>query len=308
METFAVLPEIAVKAYLEGCRIQEIPFHYHPRSTGVSKARIAAFGLEYARLLYRLWVYRNAIRHADYDSRAFFSRIPLQRWWQRRRYEIVCDLVGESLSVLDAGCGSSQILRGLPQAVGMDIQMNKLLFMRAPGKLLLRGSLLEIPVADGAFDTVICSQAIEHVPGPERVLDELARCIAPGGALVLGTVDYGSWRWPLIERLYRFARPGGYADEHVTHFTRASLVEGLERRGLAVEAVRFIAGAEIIVKARKPGRLERPGSMVTARMLEGLLACPKDRAALARADAGYVCTACGRTFPVLRNIPDFVSP
>jgi hypothetical protein len=136
----------------------------------------------------------------------------------------------------------------------------------------------------------------------------LVRCIAPGGVLVLGTVDYGRWQWPLIERIYRRVRPGGYADQHVTRYTRAALTEALVSRGMVLEAVRYIAASEIVVKARKPGRLDRPRSMVTPRVLEGLLACPKDRSALTRSESGYVCATCNRTFPLVRTIPDFVRP
>jgi hypothetical protein len=44
--------------------------------------------------------------------------------------------------------------------------------------------------------------------------------------------------------------PGGYADEHVTHFTEKSLRAALERAGFVVEAVGWILGGEMIMKAR----------------------------------------------------------
>lgn len=49
-----------------------------------------------------------------------------------------------------------------------------------------------LPFADGAFDTIILSDVLEHVPSPERLWGELARLLAPGGhALVNVPFLYG---------------------------------------------------------------------------------------------------------------------
>ena len=41
--------------------------------------------------------------------------------------------------------------------------------------------LADIPVPDGSFDLVFCSQTLEHVTDPVRVLKELRRVLKPGG-------------------------------------------------------------------------------------------------------------------------------
>ena len=307
MESFAFLQEILLKAYMRGYRILEIPFHYRPRSDGASKARIIAFGLQYLRLTGRMWALRNSVDSADYDTRAFYGRIPLQRWWQRRRYEIIMEMVGNSLAVLDVGCGSGQLLNGLPQTIGLDPQLNKLLFMRAPGRLLLRGSVFEIPFQDESFETVVCSQVIEHLPKDDRIIEQLVRCIAPGGQLILGTVDYGGWQWPLIEKIYGFVHPGGYAHEHITHYTTEMLMRELTARNLTVESIQYIARAEIIIKARKPGRAAAPAPIVLQAAFDRLLACPQDRSRLEKLADAYVCTRCRRRFPLVNDIPDFLA-
>lgn len=251
-DTYAILQEILVKAYCEGYQIREIPFHYLPRRHGRTHARLLRFARDYLAVLYRLWHLRNSVESADYDNRAFHSRIFLQRYWQRKRYEIILDFIGDRLRVFDAGCGSTQILNGAPQIIGMDIQQRKLRFMRRAGRRLVRGSTFAIPFRDGAFQVVISSQVIEHIPESDAVFTELVRVLEPGGTLILGTPDYGRWQWPLIEKAYALVKPGGYVDEHITHYTLASLTARLEGLGLAIEEYRYILGGELIIKSRKP--------------------------------------------------------
>jgi dolichol-phosphate mannosyltransferase len=62
---FDVLPEITALAYIQGLRVREIPFHYHPRDAGVSKARIVKFLPSYARTLFRCWRARRAVGQGD---------------------------------------------------------------------------------------------------------------------------------------------------------------------------------------------------------------------------------------------------
>jgi glycosyltransferase involved in cell wall biosynthesis len=251
MTSYAILQEILVRAYCFGYAIKEIPLHYFPRLHGKSHARLWKFGKEYLHSLYHLWVLRNSIASADYDTRAFFSRIPMQRFWQRKRYRILRKYIGDSLRVLDTSCGSSQLLNGMPQIVGMDILPGKLRFMRAPGRSLVQASVYDIPFRNDAFEVVVSSQTIEHIRQDEKIFRELARCVEPGGVLIVGTVDYGSWQWPVIEKLYKLFKPQGYADEHISHYTRASLQQCLSEAGMVVEDVSYILGGEIIVKARK---------------------------------------------------------
>ena len=42
-----------------------------------------------------------------------------------------------------------------------------------------------IPMPDGHYDAVLCSEVLEHVPDPAAALKELARLVRPGGQLIL---------------------------------------------------------------------------------------------------------------------------
>lgn len=61
---FVILIEIVLKAHAKGMTVLEIPFHYQPRDSGSSKARVYQFGKDYLRLFYRIWKLRNSGRHS----------------------------------------------------------------------------------------------------------------------------------------------------------------------------------------------------------------------------------------------------
>jgi SAM-dependent methyltransferase len=249
---FDVLQEILVRAYAEGWQVREIPFDYAPRAHGTSHARVVPFGLAYLRSFGLLWRVRNSIMSADYDDRAYNSVIPPQRYWQRQRFRHVTELIAGQGPVLDVGCGSSRIIGALPPgSVALDISLRKLRYARRFGRNTVLASGEALPFGDGSFPCVVCSQVIEHIRRDSPILDELCRVLAPGGRLVLGTPDYDRWEWVAIEKLYGMVIPGGYADEHVTHYTRRGLEEHFRGRGFTLEEARYILNGELILALRK---------------------------------------------------------
>jgi ubiquinone/menaquinone biosynthesis C-methylase UbiE len=260
-----VLIEILARIRAEGWRVKEVPFHYRQRQGGRSHAGIVSFGLAYARTLVRMWALRNSLESADYDDRAFSSRIPLQRFWQRRRYAIVLGMLGHADAVLDVGCGSSKILEALPQAVGLDLNFKPLRFRKQTNRLMVNGDVHRLPFRDEAFGAVICSEMLEHVPFDTRIFTELGRVLRPGGVLVVGTPDYGRWQWPFIEWWYTRLLPGAHGHDHVQRYTEASLRSRLAEFGFEALEAQSIWRAELILKCTKrlsetPSAAWRPAS------------------------------------------------
>lgn len=78
-----------------------------------------------------------------------------------------------------------------------------------------------IPEPDAAFDAILCSEVLEHVPDPTKALDEFARLLKPGGKLIL-TAPFAS--------LVHFA-PYHYC----SGFSRYWYEHHLIRRGFQIE-------------------------------------------------------------------------
>ena len=249
---FDILEEILVKLYLEGFSVEEVPFAYAPRQAGRSHAQLVGFAKSYARTLFSMWRLRNSVFAADYDERAYNSWILPQRYWQRRRYSLIHRLLpDEPGRTLDVGCGSSRIFDDLAHPIGLDIQLKKLRYLRKTGKPLVTGDVNALPFAVGSFDSVVCSQVIEHIPIDPRIFAELARVTREGGTLLLGTPDYGRLSWVVIEWIYGKLMPGAYADEHISHFTRSGLMEILKESGFEPLDYAYVAGSELIIRARR---------------------------------------------------------
>jgi SAM-dependent methyltransferase len=149
------------------------------------------------------------------------------------------------------------ILQSLNYAVGIDILANKLRYMRQYGVPLLRGSITALPIRDASFDCVVCSQVIEHLPADPAIFDELTRVLRPGGLLVLGTPDYDTIGWRTIEPLYGWFAPGGYKDEHITHYTLASLTELAARYGFEIVERAYVLRSELVLAMRKRENVKR---------------------------------------------------
>jgi glycosyltransferase involved in cell wall biosynthesis len=250
-QNFEIQEEILVKAYAKGFSVAEVPFVYFPRGSGSSHARVLRFGIDLFTSAVKLWKIRNSPDSADYEDRAFYSIIPLQRYWQRRRHSIVLLWARGHQRTLDAGCGSSVIVQSLNNVVGMDALFPKLRFLRRYSIPTVQGSVLALPFKDDSFDCLISSEVIEGVAFDDSLFTEMRRVLKAEGTLIIGTPDYASWAWRIIEPIYGSVTAGGDRAEHTTRYTQATLGDILRRHGFDVEATAYVGGSEMIMKCRK---------------------------------------------------------
>jgi SAM-dependent methyltransferase len=125
---------------------------------------------------------RNGIEVSDYygTSEAYFDLTPAGR----TLINSLDPLIREGIRgcVLDAGAGRLTYAPRLRQAAREVISLDR---YRVKDGLNILSDLSELPLAGGSFNSVFCSQVLEHVPDPSQVLSELARILKPGGTLLL---------------------------------------------------------------------------------------------------------------------------
>ena len=104
--------------------------------------------------------------------------------------DLLADLPDDA-RLLDAGCGQGTpvLARADVDAVGLDFSpaQLRLAAANAPAAALARGDMAHLPFADDSFDAVTAFHSLIHVPldDHQRVVDEFARVIRPGGRLLV---------------------------------------------------------------------------------------------------------------------------
>ena len=85
----------------KGYNILGILYYYLPRKMGLSKFKFLTWS--HLNTLLKLWKLKNSLESADYDDQAFNSKIPLQGYWQRKKYHFALDMLERKLPILDIG-------------------------------------------------------------------------------------------------------------------------------------------------------------------------------------------------------------
>lgn len=137
--------------------------------------------------------------------------------------------------VLDVGCAYGYFLDVVEQRwhpselVGVDVTEEAQRRAESAGRAFHRGFFEDVELPEAHFDLVYLGDAFEHVRDPAAVSDKLVRVLAPGGVLVLTTVDFGSPLARLLGRRWRLLSP----PEHLHFWTRASVERMFRERGLS---------------------------------------------------------------------------
>ncbi len=119
--------------------------------------------------------------------------------------ELVC-LVKNSGSIIDLGCGhggSLRIFRKLNEKsllTGIDFSDVVLEYAKKVMKndrrlVLMNGDLNQFNLEKEKYDLVYCSQVLEHLSKPQRLLKQIYRSLTSGGSVVLCTVYKKKWSW-----------------------------------------------------------------------------------------------------------------
>ena len=96
-------------------------------------------------------------------------------------------------SVLEVGCGAGRFTEVMLAAgahvtacdLSLAVEANYANCGAAANYFVCQADARKLPIAPGSFDFVICLGVVQHTPSPEETIAALARCVRPGGMLVL---------------------------------------------------------------------------------------------------------------------------
>jgi 2-polyprenyl-3-methyl-5-hydroxy-6-metoxy-1,4-benzoquinol methylase len=147
-------------------------------------------------------------------------------------------------SILDIGCGEAILTEqwatrlGDRRVVGVDLDDPKLAAhwkhrMRPNLELKTLDVTRGLPYGDGEFDLVCATEVLEHVPGPEQVVAEMARVAS--GHLLVSVPHEPLWRALNLAR-GAYVKDLGNTTGHINHWTKRGFVSMLARHGDVIAA------------------------------------------------------------------------
>lgn len=130
--------------------------------------------------------------------------------------------------LLDVGCGTKpyRSLFTVDAYIGLDIDSEGPL-KRGIADHHYDGK--SFPFADVSFDSILCSQVLEHVFNPDEFLGEIVRVLKPGGKLLL-TVPFV---WDEHEQPYDYAR---YSSFGLSALLEKQCLKVLQHKKLGADA------------------------------------------------------------------------
>ena len=118
---------------------------------------------------------------------------------------------------LDIGAQNGPYGAHFPHRVGLDIR---------PGAgVRIIGDAQALGIRDAAFEVVLCTEVLEHLPEPQKAIDEIFRVLEPGGSLLLTT----RFLFPIHDAPHDYFRFTKYGLRHLLR--RFEIVELREETG-----------------------------------------------------------------------------
>ncbi len=136
-------------------------------------------------------------------AQRLFARTPMARSTRAYEFALTHLNLPPTPWVLDIGTGQGYgaafLSRALPQArvVSIDVKMQCLHWDRlevGPRRpYIVQASAPYMPFAWASMDAILAVMTFHCLPQPQRVLEEAARLLRPGGQLVIADVDGRHW-------------------------------------------------------------------------------------------------------------------
>jgi SAM-dependent methyltransferase len=156
-----------------------------------------------------------------------------------------------SARTLDIGAQNGPYGAFFPNRVALDLR---------PGRgVQILGDAQALGLMDETFDAVLCTEVLEHLPEPQRAIDEIYRVLKPGGTVLLTT----RFLFPIHDAPHDYFRFTKYGLRHLLRrFEVLELNEEADSVGtLAILLQRLGMQADTV-----GGRPFRAGWLIAARL------------------------------------------
>ena len=249
---FGFEPEITAKLAKLPCAIYEVPITYHGRSYKQGKKITWRDGATALWHIVRFSMSRNFVKnqaelcsalvdpppppdHGLLTLEAFEHATAYNQWI----YSRFSGHFGERVLEIGSGIGNlvAEILKNgkVKEVVATDRSLDSLKILRArfkpdPRVTCVSWNLGLAPppeLHEGHFDTILCSNVLEHIDQHKEALSSMARLLAPGGRLLLLVPAHPYLYCKLDENLGHFRR-----------YRRAELTRLLKDAGFEIEQVK----------------------------------------------------------------------
>ncbi|MEO0560841.1 MAG: methionine biosynthesis protein MetW [Chloroflexota bacterium] len=204
-----------------------------------------------------LWTanrYRQAQRLFTYPTTANVGRVDYDAYWDEkfaaydgemgawrtRRAQVFAGMMREGDRVLDLGVGDGALLRYVidhagVEGYGLDISEKAVAFCQSQGLNVQQADVNE-PLDtyfDAPFDYVVLSEIIEHIPDPERLLNDLRPHVRKGIIVSVPNTGFHQHRLRLLFGRFPvqwMVTPG----EHLRYWTHADFLWWADQIGFEV--------------------------------------------------------------------------
>ena len=158
-------------------------------------------------------------------------------WWSNRFNSMLARRYGKKgARLLEVGSGMGHLVGSLEdtfETYGMDlnhwaVKQSKAVLNKTS---LETASAQELPFKDDAFNVVIIKHIVEHLPEPQKAINEIGRVTEKGGMLILATPNLDSLLKP-----WKGDQWIGYQDPtHISLKTPAEWFSFIEKAGFKIQ-------------------------------------------------------------------------
>ena len=180
----------------------------------------------------------------DYYQKGVEENV-FQKFWHNQKLKSVMSFIEMSKSpksIIDVGCASgwflSEVAKRHPEAkcVGIDIYKDAISYGKKtyPSIRFVKADAHVVPLTDKFFDAIICTEVLEHVVEPKKVLLEIKRLLSDDGNVII-EMDTGNLLFRTVWYFWTTLRRGVWRDSHIHAFNTDKLEDMIIQSGFIIE-------------------------------------------------------------------------